>query len=144
MQYARIIPLILKNVYQGKPAGEGKKKVIKKPPREQAPVPTLLQAADKHIASFAKMVEKKLRSGEPLKQWRSTRKKIEEFILFEYQCCDIDLPDIEFSFAAKFYNYLFQIFLRNQLILLSTFHLHISLYKCRQMRLRRFRLKEGS
>lgn len=106
MQYARISPLMLKNAYRGKPAGEGKKKVIKKPPREQGPLPTLLQAADKHIANFAKMVEKKLRSGETLKQWRSTRKKIEEFVLSEYQCCDIDLPDIEFSFAAKFYNYL--------------------------------------
>ena len=38
----------------------------------------------------------------------------------------------------------FQIFLCNQLILLPTFHLRLILYRCRRMRLLRFRLKDGS
>ena len=101
-QHEYITSLMLKNVYQGLPA-EFKKG--QKPKAAQV-MPTLLQTADLLIADFAKMVTKGLRSPETLKQWNSTRKKIEEFIIFEYACKDIDLEDIEYSFATKFYNYL--------------------------------------
>jgi hypothetical protein len=52
------------------------------------------------------MVEKKLRSPETLKQWNATRKKIEEFLVNQFQLKNIELAAIEYSFAVKFYNYL--------------------------------------
>jgi len=101
-QFTHITALMLKNVYQGLPA-ENKKD--RKPQLEKV-MPTLLQTADLLITDFAKMVDKKLRSPETLKQWRATRKKIEEFIIFQYACKDLDLAEIEYSFAQKFYTYL--------------------------------------
>jgi site-specific recombinase XerD len=41
-----------------------------------------------------------------LKQWRATRKKIEEFLVTQFQLKDIELTGIDHSFAVKFYNYL--------------------------------------
>jgi len=103
-QFEHITPLMLKNIYQGLPADQ--KKGIQKEVIAPVVVPTLLQAADLLISDFSKMVAKGLRSKETLKQWRSTRNKIEEFLIFEYSCKDLDLPEIEYSFATKFYNYL--------------------------------------
>ena len=71
MEHEHISPLMLKNVYSGLPVAHKKGK-----PKPEAPTTTtLLQVADMHIQDFTKMVEKKLRSYETLKQWRSTRKK---------------------------------------------------------------------
>ena len=101
-QYEHITPLMVKNVYKGLPAT-----LIKSQPKpEQKVLPTLLQVSDLHIANFKKMVDKGLRSGETLKQWNATRKKIEEFLVEQYQLIDMDLGSIDFSFAVKFYNYL--------------------------------------
>jgi hypothetical protein len=52
------------------------------------------------------MVEKKLRSKETLKQWNATRKKIEEFVMAQFQLKDAELSAIDHSFAVKFYSYL--------------------------------------
>jgi len=106
MQHERITPLMIKNLYQGKPAEQPKEFKVKPMPKGNEPTPTLLQAADKHIANFAKMVEKGLRSGETLKQWYATRKKIENFIIFQYRCVDLPLNMIEYAFARQFYDYL--------------------------------------
>src|ERR1700744_2121352 len=106
LQYERITPLMLKNVYNGKGANQAKS-IVKIPEKKcQEVTPMLLQAADKHIANFSKMVDKKRRSPETLKQWRSTRKKLAAFILYQYQAIDIELTKIEYSFAQQFYNYL--------------------------------------
>ena len=101
-QFQHITPLMLKNVYLGRPAEfkKGQK------PKERPALPSLLQAVDLLIADFKKMVDKKVRSPETLKQWNSTRTKLEEFIIFGYACKDLDLADIDFSFAQKFYTYL--------------------------------------
>jgi hypothetical protein len=69
-------------------------------------MPTLLQVSDLHISNFSKMVDKKLRSRETLKQWNATRKKIEEFLVTQYKLKDMELEVIDYSFAVKFYNYL--------------------------------------
>lgn len=54
-------------------------------------IPSLLQVSDLHIANFKKMVDKKLRSGETLKQWNATRNKIEEFLIAQFKLKDLDL-----------------------------------------------------
>lgn len=101
-QYESITPLMVKNLYKGLPA-----KLPKKSPKLELEImPSLLQVADLHIANFKKMVEKKLRSPETLKQWNATRKKIEEFLVNHFQLKDMDLSSVEYSFAVKFYNYL--------------------------------------
>jgi len=102
LEHEHITPLMLKNVYHGLPA-EHKKGA----PKPEAPkCTTLLQMADMQIKEFSIMVDKKLRSNETLKQWRSTRKKIVEFIRFEYGQDDLDISCIDYSFATKFYKYL--------------------------------------
>jgi len=100
--YEHITPLMVKNVYKGLPAMLSKG--IPKP--EAQVISTLLQASDLHIANFKKMVDKKLRSGETLKQWNATRKKIEEFLVVQFRLKDMELAAMDYSFAVKFYNYL--------------------------------------
>ncbi|MGN6394707.1 MAG: Arm DNA-binding domain-containing protein [Mucilaginibacter sp.] len=92
-QFTHITALMMKNVYQGLPA-ENKKD---RKPQPEKVMPTLLQTADLLIADFTRMVDKKLRSPETLKQWRATRRKIEELIIFQYACKDLDLAEIECS-----------------------------------------------
>ncbi|MCQ6958781.1 site-specific integrase [Mucilaginibacter aquariorum] len=101
-EYEHITPLMVKNLYQGLPP-----KQIKGTPKPELKVmPSLLQVTDLHIANFKKMVDKKLRSPETLKQWNATRKKIEEFLINHFKLKDFDLHSMEFSFAVQFYNYL--------------------------------------
>ncbi|WP_416338767.1 phage integrase SAM-like domain-containing protein [Pedobacter sp. MC2016-05] len=47
-----------------------------------------------------------MRSKETLKQWNATGKKIAKFLKEKLKIDDIDLSDIEYCFAQKFYNYL--------------------------------------
>jgi len=100
--YEHITPLMLKNLYRGLPPKLGKG--VPKPVAKT--LPTLLQASDQHIANFNKLVDKKLRSGETLKQWNGTRKKIEEFLVYHFQLRDMELGALDYAFAVKFYNYL--------------------------------------
>lgn len=67
---------------------------------------TLLQLADQHNRDFEKLVEKELRSAPTLRQWKATRKEIAEFIRFKYKREDINLDEIQYSFATNFYKYL--------------------------------------
>ncbi|RVT99770.1 site-specific integrase [Mucilaginibacter limnophilus] len=105
-QYERITPLMLKNLYCGKEVGQRKQQKKRHVGKRKEPLPTLLQATDIHIANFAKMVEKGLRSAETLKQWRATRKKLVNFLQFQYRATDLELEEIEFVFAKQFYHYL--------------------------------------
>lgn len=102
MEHPKVTPLMLKNVYLGLPATRGRKR--------RAPTPkgsdTLLKLADLQIGNFEKMVGKKLRSHETLKQWRSTKKKLSEFIAFQYGTEDMELRHIDYSFATDFYRFL--------------------------------------
>ena len=102
LEHEFITPIMLKNVYNGLPAEHQKGR----PKPEAQQTATLLQVADMHIRDFTKMVEKELRSYETLKQWKATRKKIVEFLQFEYSTEDIAVSEIEYSFATKFYKYL--------------------------------------
>jgi len=104
MQYESISPLMLKNVFRHLPVNHGKGNARPEPVSEAAP--TLLEVADKQVSEFEEMVRKTLRSAETFRQWRPTRRKIEEFIRHQFKTKVLELSRIEFSFAQKFYTYL--------------------------------------
>jgi site-specific recombinase XerD len=106
-RYEKITALMLKNVYLGKPAKQ--QKVVNKSEKlieKKSSIPTLLQTVNIHITNFEKMVEKGLRSKETLKQWNSTRTKLQEFLQFRYGAFDMNLDKIRHAFAFDFYLYL--------------------------------------
>ncbi|MDB5133737.1 MAG: integrase [Mucilaginibacter sp.] len=106
-RYEKITALMLKNVYLGKPAKQ--QKVVNKSEKlieKKSSIPTFLQTVDIHITNFEKMVEKGLRSSETLKQWNSTRTKLQEFLPYRYGAFDMNLDKIKYSFALDFYLYL--------------------------------------
>ena len=100
-QHERITPLMLKNVFNNLPVHRKRGKI-----KELKTKYTLLMATDRVIADFKKMVEKKTRSYETLKQWKSSKNKIVEFLDYEFSGKDIELSNIESSFAQQFYDYL--------------------------------------
>lgn len=71
-RYDLITPIMLRNSYKCLPidSKEGFPR-----PKMEVKVPTLLELVNLHIESFTLLVDKKLRSKETLKQWKSTRKK---------------------------------------------------------------------
>ncbi|MCW3119502.1 MAG: integrase [Chitinophagaceae bacterium] len=99
-RYDRITPLMLKNSYNGLHV------TLNKGAPQVRQVSTLMQTVDKHILNFTKMVEKELRSKETLKQWTSTSKRIGEYLVSSLKVKDIDLENIDYSFAVGFYKYL--------------------------------------
>jgi len=101
-QYDSVSALMLKNAYKNLPIHH--KKGNQKPVIQQ--IPTLLELTDLHIKNFTEMVDKKLRSKETLRQWKATKNKLVEFIAYQFKKSDLDLSEIDYSFAAKFYNYL--------------------------------------
>ena len=101
-QYEYVTPLMLKNAYQNLPI-ESKKGTVRQTKNE---IPKLLELTEIHIKDFSELVDKNLRSKETLKQWKATRKKLSEFLKFEFEIVDLNLSDIEYSFAQKFYRYL--------------------------------------
>ncbi len=102
MEHSNVTPLMVKNAFLGLPATGGRK-IQGQPPKGPD---TLLKLADLQIGNFEKMVEKQLRSYETLKQWRSTRKKLSEFVAFQYGTEDLELQNIGYSFATDLYRYL--------------------------------------
>lgn len=94
-----VTPIMLKNVFQNFPMENDKSE-------SEQEIPQLLELTNIHINDFAELVEKNLRSKETLRQWKATKKKIVEFIRFEFKANDLKLSSIEYSFATKFYKYL--------------------------------------
>ncbi|QNK64101.1 site-specific integrase [Pedobacter sp. PAMC26386] len=97
-----VTPLKLKNIYRnlphdhkkGQTAITAKKKI------------SLLELADLQIKEFSDLVEKKLRSPETLKQWKATKNKIAEFLLYQKKINDMELIDIKYCFAQDFLTFL--------------------------------------
>jgi site-specific recombinase XerD len=100
-QHEQITSAMLKNVYLGLPVHYDKHSKSE-PVAAQSLVPVF---AD-FIKSFTKKVKKGLRSEGTLRQWRSTKKKVESFIAHEFKRNDINLSEIKYSFAESFYEYL--------------------------------------
>ncbi|MBB5645711.1 site-specific integrase [Pedobacter cryoconitis] len=96
-----VSPAMLRKSYRNLSIDNSKKK-------EQTgnKIPTLLELASLHIECFTLLVEKNQRSKETLKQWKSTKKKIAEFITYTFKSKDLELSEIDQSFAHKFYTFL--------------------------------------
>jgi site-specific recombinase XerD len=101
-QHKKVTPLMLKNFYKGLPVLNTKNQ----PKQAETVVPKLLESFDSFMERFQKLVDKKQRSKFTLAHWKTTREKVRDFIIFQYQLNDIELSDIGFSFAEKFYDYL--------------------------------------
>ncbi|WP_231427700.1 site-specific integrase [Pedobacter sp. Leaf250] len=69
-------------------------------------IPTLLELSEYHLAEFAELAAIGQHSKATLRQWRSSQRKLKEFISFEFKCSDLLLSEIEFSFAQKLFRYL--------------------------------------
>src|SRR5690606_32892044 len=102
MEHSHISPIMLRNVFNGLPF-DHRKGMINRAVQQSS---TILTLTDGFIKDFEQMVDRGLRSGETLRQWRSTRNKILEFVLYAFGKNDLDLQDIDYSFAARFYRYL--------------------------------------
>jgi len=103
-QYEHITPLMLKNAFLGLPVHFDKSIVT--PDAEIPKDKTLLEVYDDFITKFERQVAKSKRSGETLRHWISARKKVTEFISFQFSATDLNLSDIKFSIAEKYYDYM--------------------------------------
>lgn len=101
-QYEVITAQMLKNVYLGLPVGYDGKNAVEVEANKNK---TLLGAFSDFIEKFEKQVMKNNKSDGTLRHWKSTKVKVEQFLQFQYNCQDIDLVDIRYSFADKFYDY---------------------------------------
>ena len=99
--YDIVTPMMVKNVYKGKPAIEIK--ILKSVEKEEV---TLLGTFDEYISRFQKLVDKKKRSGGTLRQWRTTKRKVEAFLIFGYKQKDIHFTDITPNFGDDMLDYL--------------------------------------
>lgn len=102
--YEKVTPLMVKRAFN-KVALED----VEKPdsPKMFNPaVKTLIPAFDRYIATFASRVEKNLASDGTLRHWRSTRKKVQEFLRAHYKQDDIELSAIKYAFSQSLYEYL--------------------------------------
>ncbi len=116
LEFDHVTPLMIKRIYEGKPAIELTKKEKEK---DQL---TLLTAFDEFIEKFAKLVDKGERSDGTLRQWKSTKTKVINFLSFSEdknedkklisdeipteKKIDIQFPDISHDFADEMYDYL--------------------------------------
>lgn len=99
LQMDEVNPQMVKTVYKGKDLSKATEV-------ECEPELTLIGAFDQYTVKFEKLVKKNERSDGTLRQWRSTRKKVIEFLQFEFSATDISFPMITPLFADKMYDYL--------------------------------------
>lgn len=102
MEHSHISPIMLRNVFNGLPFDQ-RKGMPNKAVHQSA---TILTLTDGFVKEFEEMVDRGLRSAETLRQWRSTRNKIFEFVQYAFGRKDMVLQDIDYSFAPRFYRYL--------------------------------------
>lgn len=111
LEYEQVTPLMIKRVYQGEPATEPSKEE-----KEKVEL-TLLNLFDDYIVKFGKLVDEGKRSKETLRQWKSTRKKVVDFIIYKYNeedkekkegknlKTDVFFPEISTDFGDEMYDY---------------------------------------
>lgn len=113
IEYDTVTPLMIKRTYLGEPAIEPKKQE-----KEQL---TLMATFGEFIEKFTKLVKEKKRSDGTLRQWKSSKKKVIEFLRFsenkekeqkkkeveeEGKQVDIHFPEISPDFGDEMYDYL--------------------------------------
>jgi len=102
--FEKLTPIMLKRAYFKVPVADLAKNESSK---IASPIQrTLLQAYDDYISKFAMRVEKKLASNGTLRHWRSSRKKVMEFVVVKFGMKDIALDEIKYAFSEDFHAYL--------------------------------------
>lgn len=96
-----VTPEMIKRVYEGQTPVE--QEIIK--PSDPETELTLVKVFDDYIEKFATFVGKGTRSGGTLRQWRSTKNKLTEFLLFQFAKQDLSFPEIRSNFGDKMYDY---------------------------------------
>lgn len=99
-QVERVTSDMVKKAYLGKTA------IAKPVINTKEGKDTILYAFGEFIERFEKMVDKGVRSFETLKHWRTTKKKVQAFLVHKYKVKDLPLTEIEPSFGDEFYDYL--------------------------------------
>lgn len=100
-QHEVVPPEMLKRAYLGKPP-------IKEPKPEIVATtePTLLEVFTDFIAKFEKRVEKKMASPETLKHWRTSKKKVAEFMKHHFASENVKFSTLPATFAEDYYDYI--------------------------------------
>lgn len=97
-QYEKVTAPLLKMSYKG----ELNVPKVKEPEKER----TLCQVFNFKYSIFARQVKCKKRAGSTLKKWKTTKRKIREFLYFKFKKWDVSLSAIQYSDADDFMNYL--------------------------------------
>jgi len=95
LEYDVVTSQLLIDAYKGKLEKEAKR-----------PDRTLCQAFNFKYSLFARQVKKDLRSDTTLRKWRTTKRKIRDFIQSKYKQWDMPLSAFEYEDAIDFMNYL--------------------------------------
>jgi site-specific recombinase XerD len=100
-QHEVVMPEMLKRAYLGKPTI-----MAPKPEIMPATEPTLLEVFADFITKFEKRVEKEKASRETLKHWRTSKKKVTEFIKHHFGSDDLKFSALPDTFAEDYYDYI--------------------------------------
>lgn len=94
-----VSPLMIKRVYFGKSPIP----IIDEKPKQEE---SMLSIFEFYIDKFNTLVQKGKRSDGTLRQWKSTKKKVSEFLAWKYSKDDIKFPDISVDFGDEMFDYL--------------------------------------
>jgi site-specific recombinase XerD len=97
----QVTPLMIKRVFKGESAIE------EQTPQAAVEIEefTLIKAFDQYIEEFTSLVKKDERSKGTLRQWKSTRNKIINFLSGLIRSKDISFPAIDSEFAKTLYKH---------------------------------------
>jgi site-specific recombinase XerD len=93
-QQEQVTAAMLKKAYKGDPH-EDKERVR-----------TICQVANYKYSIFARQVKRKLRSGNTLKRWQCTKRKLRHFLQYKFGKWDVLLSAFKYAHAQDFMNYL--------------------------------------
>jgi integrase len=99
-QYEYVTPDLLKQAYKGE---------LNKPKEHQPERPkekSICQVFNFKYSKFAKQVKKGLRSDGTRKKWKTTKKKLREFLKHQFGQWDIPLSFFKYQHAEDFFNFL--------------------------------------
>ncbi|RZJ88316.1 MAG: site-specific integrase [Chryseobacterium sp.] len=96
----KVTPSLIRKAFKGEDVSEEPKG------KNAVPSFTLIEMFDDFIVKFSKLVDKEERSDGTLRQWRSTRKKVIEFLFHQTEILDVTFPQITPMFGEQMYEYL--------------------------------------
>jgi hypothetical protein len=98
-QYEFVSPEMVKKAY--------KESILEKGIESEKPQQkTLCQTCNYKYSKFAVLVKSGERSENTLKRWRTTKRKIREFLKYKFKTWDVSLSTIKYSHANDFLHFL--------------------------------------